>query len=258
VGVPTSFTLFQLTIFSLRLRIPNDEGDEHGNPMSLFCLVHGSTQSASCWDLLVPALERHGHQTVCVVLPTDEIRANTNRYAEIILKSIPAPSDDVIVVGHSVSGYFLPVVAMQRPLRRMVFLAASLPQIGRSFLDQLQADPTLLLPDWIGMDPSKDDAAAMHFLFHDCSPEVAEWAMSLRIRLPLEGVAREVYPLQGWPNVPSSYIVCTKDRTISPAWSRRTAREQLDIEAIEIPSGHCPYLSRPRHLADVLARLARI
>jgi hypothetical protein len=40
--------------------------------MSLFCLVHGSTQSAACWDLLIPKLERRGHDVVRMNLPTDE------------------------------------------------------------------------------------------------------------------------------------------------------------------------------------------
>ena len=64
----------------------------------------------------------------------------------------------------------------------------------------------------------------------------------------------EVTPLQAWPNVPSGYIVCTEDRTAAPAWARRAARERLGVEPIELPGGHCPFLSRPERLAAVLAR----
>jgi hypothetical protein len=39
--------------------------------MSTFCLVHGSTQSATGWDRLVLELERRGHQTITPTLPTD-------------------------------------------------------------------------------------------------------------------------------------------------------------------------------------------
>jgi pimeloyl-ACP methyl ester carboxylesterase len=203
----------------------------------------------------VPEVEKCGHQVVRPALPTDEPKAGAERYAGIILKSIPANAEDVLVVGHSASGYFLPLVAAQRRLRRIVFLAAMLPQIGQSFLDQLRSDPTMFQPGWIGKDPSIDDAAAKHFLFHDCSPEIANWAMTTRIRLPLEKVAGEVYTLRQWPDVSSTYIVCSDDRTISPAWSRRVARERLGVEAIEIVSGHCPYLSRPAELANILSQL---
>lgn len=224
--------------------------------MSLFCLVHGSTQDARCWNLLAPELEKHGHTVLRVTLPTDDPLADTNRYAEAILSCLPGDAGNAIVVGHSASGYFLPVVASQRKLRRAVFLAASVPQVGSSFIDQLRVDPTMFQRDWIGKDPSNDDAAAMRFLFHDCPAETARWALTTRIRLPLERVASEIYPLQKWPRMRSSYIVCTEDRTLNPEWSRRIASERLGVDAIEISSGHCPYLSRPSELAQILARLA--
>src|SRR5215203_2414350 len=37
----------------------------------------------------------------------------------------------------------------------------------------------------------------------------------------------EVTPLQAWPDVPCSYIVCTDDRTATSAWACRAARERL-------------------------------
>lgn len=223
--------------------------------MRLFCLIHGSTQDARCWDLLAPELEKRGQRVVRTSLPTDNPDAETDFYAKAILSSIPDNSGEVVLVGHSASGYFLPLVAERRQVQRMVFLAAIIPQMGVSFVDQLRVDSTILHPDWIGKDPSKDDAVALHFLFHDCPPEVAQWALTTRILLPLQKVAAEVYPLLQWPGVPSSYIVCKNDRTINPEWSRRAARERLGVEALEIPGGHSPYLSRPAQLADVLTHL---
>jgi pimeloyl-ACP methyl ester carboxylesterase len=69
-----------------------------------------------------------------------------------------------------------------------------------------------------------------------------------------ERAMTETFPLDALPEVPSSYIVCSDDRTISPDWSRRVARERLGVEAIELPGGHCPYLSRPLQLAEVLIK----
>ncbi len=37
--------------------------------MSIFCLVNGSTQNPLCWKLLVPEIEKHGHQTITPSLP---------------------------------------------------------------------------------------------------------------------------------------------------------------------------------------------
>ena len=78
---------------------------------------------------------------------------------------------------------------------------------------------------------------AREFLFHDCSPEVAEWALgTLRLMIPMR-VLNEPLPIQALPPKPSAYIVCSDDRTILPEWSRRKARERLGVEPLESPGG---------------------
>jgi hypothetical protein len=56
--------------------------------MSLFCLVHGSTQNASGWAMLVPELQGRGHRAICVNLPTDEPEASGTRYAQVIAEAL--------------------------------------------------------------------------------------------------------------------------------------------------------------------------
>jgi len=161
--------------------------------MSLFCLVHGSTQAASGWNLLVPELEKRGHQTVCVSLPNDPDTSGI-QCATVIANALADRKESPIVVAHSASGLFLPLVAAQRSVSRLVFLAAIIPQVGKSFLEQVRENPDMLWPDWIGKDPTKDQEAAVHFLFHDCSPEIARWAITtLRLTYAQRAMA-EVFP----------------------------------------------------------------
>ena len=189
-------------------------------------------------------------------LPSDTPEASAVAYAGGIVKALPVDSSDVVVVAHSASGIFLPLVAAQKPFRRMVFLAAAIPKIGLSFLDQFQAEPDMLHGDWVGKDPTKDDAVAMNFLFHDCSTDVARWALTTRRLMFAKQAIIEKCPLDVWPNVAASYIVCQDDRTFSAEWSRRASRERLGVDAIEIPGGHCPHVSRPVELARVLAEVS--
>jgi len=223
--------------------------------MSLFCLVHGSTQNASCWDLLIPGLERRGHDAMTVNLPTNEPEASATQYADVISEVLPAHRDDAVVVAHSASGLFLPFIPERRRIQRLVFLASVLPQIGKSLLDQVNDDPQMFNAEWIGKDPTKDELIALHFLFHDCSPEVSQWALSTMSLMYARQAIVETCPLRVWPAVPSSYILCCDDRTIQPEWFRRAARERLGIQPIELPGGHCPHVSRPGELAEVLAGL---
>jgi pimeloyl-ACP methyl ester carboxylesterase len=223
--------------------------------MSRFCLIHGSTQSPAGWARLVPELEKRGHRVVCADLPTDEPDASGRRYAEVVGDSLRAVNDPAILVAHSVSGIFLPLLPSRCSLSRFVFLAAFVPEIGKSPMQQLQANPEMFCSDWIGKDPTKDDAVAVHYLFHDCDPETTAWALTTRRAMIARRALTEVCPSSVWTNVPVSYVLCREDRTLRPDYWRERVRSQLSIDPIELAGGHCPHVSRPAELADVLSEL---
>ena len=108
-------------------------------------------------------------------------------------------------------------------------------------------------PEWIGKDPMHDDVA-LEFLYHDCPRDRIDWVLATRVDFYAKRAMEEPCPLATWPPVPSSYIVCTNDRTISPTWQRKTARERLGVEPLEIAGGHCPNVGRPHELAELLER----
>ncbi len=192
--------------------------------MATFCLIHGSAQSPRGWDLLTPELQHLGHNVLLADLPAGVTQLSWQDYCDAILAACGS-ADDVILVGAAMSGIFLPLVAARSD------------RVSKA---------------WIGKDPTRDYAIAREFLFHDCSPEAAEWALStLRLMVPM-GVLNEPIPIQAWPAKPSVYIVCGDDRTILPDWSRRKAREMLGVEPFELPGGHCPHVSRPAELAELL------
>jgi hypothetical protein len=62
--------------------------------MATLCLVHGSTQNARCWDLLIPELARHGHQVITVDLPKSEPHFGVSDFAAVILREMPPTVSD--------------------------------------------------------------------------------------------------------------------------------------------------------------------
>ncbi len=58
--------------------------------MSVFCLVHGSTQNLSGFNLLVRELEVLGHEAICPDLPIDKPEASGAYYAEAVTNGAPA------------------------------------------------------------------------------------------------------------------------------------------------------------------------
>jgi hypothetical protein len=126
----------------------------------------------------VPELERRGHKTICVDLPTNEPDAGTARYAQVVAETLSQSKEPAIVVATSASGMFMPLVPAYARVARMVFLAALVPEPGKSVMKRFQADPEMFNPEWVGKDPTKDPAVARRFLFHDCEAAVADWALT--------------------------------------------------------------------------------
>jgi pimeloyl-ACP methyl ester carboxylesterase len=225
--------------------------------MTSYCLIHGSGQGPEGWKLLVQELERRGHRVLTPALDMSRTDEGLVWHAETIVEALERSglqSPEVVCVAHSASGMYLPLVAERWPPRRMVFLAATVPRPGLSIADQYRADSSMFNPAWVGKNPMADDIA-LEFVFHDCPPERLDWALSTRVFFYAKRAIEEPCPLSAWPAVPAAYIVCADDRTITPAWQRKAAQEWLGVEPVELPGGHCPHVSRPEALADVLERV---
>lgn len=221
--------------------------------MSTFGLVHGGSFGEWCWESVLPMLEARGHDVATVDLSPKDLADGAARCADIVCEAFDELSDDLVLVGHSIAGLIIPLVASRRPVQRLVFIHALLPRSGQSVVDQMETEPDMFNPEMFTATTPfwEDETVAVHFLLHDCQPEVAHESFH-RLRPEPGVVGGEVTPLKSWPDVPSTYIVCTEDRTATPAWARNAARERLGVEPLEISSGHCPMLSRPKELADLL------
>ena len=224
-----------------------------------FLLLHGSAQNAHGWDRLRPALEAGGHDVVCPELPKSAPTWGLGDYAASVAAQVGATPP--VVVAHSFSGVFLPLIAAQRPCALLVFLAAVIPEPGRSVRDQFAADPGMFGPAWIAagprwFDPAHREGLSREFLFHDCDPETLAFALPSVELCDTRHLVTEPAPFQRWPEVPAASIVATRDRTLTADWGRRTSRRVLGVESLDIDAGHCPHVSRPERLAAMLLDLA--
>ena len=232
--------------------------------MSTFALVHGAWHGGWCWERLTPELERLGHRVVTVDLPSADPEALFDDYAALVVDALDGTDDDVVVVGHSLAGHTIPLVAARRPVRRLVFLCALIAKPGASFVDQLRAEPDMFVPGYeAGLAPADerplrrwvDFAVARETMYADCHEADARAAFD-RLRPQASTPYFEPCSLAALPDVPATYVVAAEDRIVNPAWSRRAAPERLGVEAVELPGSHSPYLARPGALAELLAAQA--
>lgn len=230
--------------------------------MTTFGLVHGAWHGGWCWERLVPELEARGHRAITMDLPCDDASATFEDYAGVVTDALTDAPDDVVLVGHSMAGQTIPLVAARRPVARLVYLCALLPAVGRSLVDQLGGEPDMLDVGYVaglgeideqGRTAWVDPEVARRYFYADCDEADARAAFD-RLRPQAQTPYAVTFPLDAFPAVPASYIVCTEDHLVVPAWSRRAAKERLGLDAVELPGSHSPFLSRPAELADLLTR----
>lgn len=226
--------------------------------VTTYGLVHGAYHGAWCWSDVVTELERRGHRALTVDLPSEDPTAAGREYAAAALEAFSSAGEDLVLVGHSLGGLTIPLVAAARPVAHLVFVAAMLPRVGRSLDEVLAEEADMVLPgpphgayvDAAGLVRFHPEVAAAWF-FADCSPAVAARAAA-RLRGQWWGISNEVTPLQAWPDVPMTYVLGVADPVINPAWSRRVVPAVLGGRPVELPGGHSPFLARPGELVDAL------
>jgi pimeloyl-ACP methyl ester carboxylesterase len=221
---------------------------------TVFSLVHGGQQGAWCFEPLSAELERRGHRAVAIDLPIGDPGAGASEYADAVVASLRGVDGEVIVVGHSLGGLTLPLIAQRRPARMLVFLCAAVPVPGTSLAEVIGADPNLLAGD-AGRHLTPREEARRVF-FPDCPPEIQEWALD-RQRAQCEKPHREVTPLREWPPTPTVVVHGLADRCISIERGRRVAARLFGCKPVEIDEGHFPFLTNVALVADNLDRLAR-
>ena len=225
--------------------------------MATFLLIHGACHGGWCWDEVAPLLQQRGHAVAAPDLPCDDVNAGLPEYADQAESALSGTSGEVVVVGHSLGALTASVVASSRPVRRLTFVAGVIGQPGRSLKDLAATDTDRDMP--LGPDDYERDATgafrftpsgARRVLYHDCSEDAAAAAIA-RLRFQ-RSLWSDRSPFDEWPACETTSIVCSGDRVVNPAWSRRVAVERLAVQPIEMASGHLSFLSQPAQLAEIL------
>ena len=58
-----------------------------------------------------------------------------------------------------------------------------------------------------------------------------------------------------WKTIPSWYLVCTNDQMIPPRAQEFLAK-RMNATVRSVPSSHCPFMSHPQNVADIIALAA--
>ncbi|MCU1614984.1 MAG: menH 1 [Frankiales bacterium] len=236
-------------------------------------LVHGGHHDARCWGPTVAELQRTspGLPVLAVDLPGRGSRpGNLMDYsvegcARAVAEQVDAAGlDQVVLVAHSAAGMVVPAAAEvlgEQRVRRMVFVAASIPPEGGTILDTL-AGPwrpvaARAARRTSAIQPPPRIFAAATF----CNGMTREQRRFALDRLVPETPHLSVLPVSraGLPgDIPRTWVLTGKDRSLRPA-AQRASIERLGgvEEVVEIDTCHDAMISEPARLAEVLTRQVR-
>jgi pimeloyl-ACP methyl ester carboxylesterase len=211
-------------------------------------LVHGAFHGPWCWDKVVDRLTRHDGIDVSTPdlyegpFPADPaiVQAEVDRLGR---------TGPVVVCGHSFGGY--PITALDpSTVAHLVYLAAYLPD-REEWFPGVPVDAT-----FFEMVTHHDDGTmtvkpdrARELFYEDCDDADVEWAIgNLRPHL-MEG-AQSVIPRPAWREVPSTYVCCDQDNTLTQTYMR-TAIDRVG-DGVHFPTSHSPMISQPDLVANLL------
>jgi len=166
--------------------------------------------------------------------------------------------DSAVVVGHSYGGTVIAEAGAHPAVAHLLFVSSYLPEIGQSqgAIMSGESDPVgVAVNDDGTLGVSGYDVTSFGARFlQDADADTQQQAWE-RVTAQATGAFMTPTTAAGWQGVDSTYIVCGQDRSTSVELQRVHAERAT--RAVEVPTGHHPFITRPDLVVDQLEALLR-
>jgi len=162
--------------------------------------------------------------------------------------------EPTVVVAHSYGGIVTAEAAAGvSSVRHLLLVSSYLPEVGQSLSDFSDGTPAPFLyvdPDdgTFGVRPE----LLVETFLQDCDPETQVQAADKLARQSVKVTAQPV-GAAAWQQAPSTYVVCLQDKGTPVERQREFARKASS--AVELDTGHHPFLSQPAAVQNLLLSL---
>lgn len=244
--------------------------------MSDLVLVHGGQHGSWCWAPLFMVFAGTGHVFDRVIaLDMPGCGSKRSRDPEgLSLADIARELNDelrdmgvtqAVLLGHSIAGVLLPMMAVQAPalFSRLVYLSTAVPLEGQTVMQMLGTSLHGTDPDHVGwpvdITSVSPDVLSVAMFGRDLSKAQLSWLLKeiSQDRTPpatqFEPVSRSGYAEL---SMAATFIVTLRDDILPVEWQRCFAQRLGCDEIIEINTPHEPFVSHPELLAEVLCGLS--
>jgi pimeloyl-ACP methyl ester carboxylesterase len=164
---------------------------------------------------------------------------------------------EAVVVGHSYGGTVMAEGADHPGTRHLVYISSYLSQVGQSQAEIMSGEQ-----DPVGVALEGDGSVRLagytprafgDRFFQDLADEEIRAEAWSRLTAQSARAFGTPTTRAAWQGIPSTYLVCTQDRSTSLALQRFHAARAT--HSLDLPAGHHPFLSRPTLVAEAIIRV---
>ena len=238
-----------------------------------FVLVHGAWQAPFVWDSVSAQLLRAGQKVVIVQLAghgddtTNPGTITMNTYRDQIVSAINLVGGNVILVGHSLSGFVISAVEEEIPNRinKLVFLAAYVPSAGKTPLALALSDnqthvkpPALAIDMTHGLLGIAQDSIVP--IFCPDAPAALQAEVVANYRPDPIGPFTDSVPITtaNFGHADKYYIHTMQDEVIGINLQDQMVQTAGITKVYSLNTSHSPFLSEPDLVTATLLTIAGI
>jgi pimeloyl-ACP methyl ester carboxylesterase len=219
--------------------------------MTAIVLVHGANHGPWCWTKVDAPLRARGLR-----VETPDLYSQPNASDPgAVQAAVDQCADDapVIVLGHSFGGYAITQLD-PATISHLVYLAAIVPTPSQ---DESLGNP--VVPDFWDKMATADGIMTARperlrdMWYGDCTDDDVEFCAA-RLRPHPMGAVPSAVPDAAWLHVPTTYVICEHDGTITLDYMR--AASALVGDCVSWPTSHSPFFSRPELVVNLLLDIA--
>jgi pimeloyl-ACP methyl ester carboxylesterase len=216
-------------------------------------LVHGAWYRSSLWSGVARRLVALGIPVGIADLHRGSLAADVEA-ATLALDAMETTSP-VIACGHSYGGTVITGLDPAK-VAHLVYMAGPMPDVGETSLGLLASEPTGLVAALQEQGTGTtviDPNLAGDLLFSQLDAE--RRTVNIEALAPqVMAAGREALTRIAWRTRPSTYVVCSEDRGVSPVLQRRLSERATNV--VVLPSDHFVFLSHEDDIVELLRRLA--